>query len=122
MVFLVGTVTPILNFAPFQSQICRELFCQLKVEGCRRYFSQYGDTYSRTLKLITALINQSIETSAFPKLWKTAIIRPISKINLPSHFKDLRLLKCFNIHVKNRRKVSVLAIYRLPGDQRYLAT
>lgn len=47
-------------------------------------------TLPRTLPAITDLINTSIRTSQVPLVWKTAIVRPIPKINDPQDIKDLR--------------------------------
>lgn len=43
-----------------------------------------------TLKTITGIVNKSIETSTFPELWKTAIVKPLPKNNNPKDYKDLR--------------------------------
>lgn len=47
-------------------------------------------TLPRTLSVITAIINKSIQSSTYPSLWKIAIIRPIPKNNHPASVKDLR--------------------------------
>ena len=43
-----------------------------------------------TLRALTAIVNMSITTSTFPKLWKQALIRPLPKNNSPNDLKDLR--------------------------------
>lgn len=56
-------------------------------------------TLPRTLKVITAIINKSIETSTYPSLWKMALVRPIPKKPNPVDLKDLRpisILPCLS--------------------------
>ena len=47
-------------------------------------------TLPRTIGVITAIINKSIQTGVFPDIWKDALVKPIPKINNPSELKDLR--------------------------------
>lgn len=47
-------------------------------------------TLPHTLGLITAIVNESIESGTFPDAWKTSIVRPIPKTNNPAGYKDLR--------------------------------
>jgi hypothetical protein len=47
-------------------------------------------TLPRTLRVITAIINMSIESGVFPDLWKNAVIQPLPKVNSPKEYKDLR--------------------------------
>ncbi|XP_052759373.1 uncharacterized protein LOC128202589 [Galleria mellonella] len=47
-------------------------------------------TLPRTLAIITNIINKSIVTSKVPSQWKHALVTPLSKINNPAEFNDLR--------------------------------
>ncbi|KAG7309940.1 hypothetical protein JYU34_004455 [Plutella xylostella] len=56
-------------------------------------------TLSRTLDIITFIINYSISTFTFPELWKIALIKPIPKTTCPSTYGQLRpisLLACLS--------------------------
>lgn len=47
-------------------------------------------TLPHTLKLLTSIINNSIISSTYPTLWKTAVIKPLPKLSDPKDLKDLR--------------------------------
>ncbi|KPJ06072.1 putative RNA-directed DNA polymerase from transposon BS [Papilio machaon] len=47
-------------------------------------------TLPQSLSAITSIVNCSITSSTFPKIWKTAIIRPLPKNPNPQELKDLR--------------------------------
>ncbi|KAJ4431967.1 hypothetical protein ANN_20576 [Periplaneta americana] len=42
------------------------------------------------LPVITHIFNSSIITSVYPQLWKTALVRPLPKVNSPTSAKDYR--------------------------------
>lgn len=47
-------------------------------------------TLPRTLGVITAIANKSIQTGVFPEIWKEAIVKPLPKTTCPKELKDLR--------------------------------
>lgn len=47
-------------------------------------------TFPNTTDVIKDLINMSINSSVFPDVWKTAIVRPLPKVSHPAEMKDLR--------------------------------
>lgn len=56
-------------------------------------------TKTKTLPIITHIINTSIETNVFPLMWQQALIKPIPKKENPLTFKDLRpisILPCMS--------------------------
>lgn len=56
-------------------------------------------TLPTTLDTLNSIVNTSIESSTFPDIWKTAIVRPLPKNTNPLTFKDLRpisILPCMS--------------------------
>ena len=56
-------------------------------------------TLPQTLKIITFIINMSLDMSVFPQIWKTALVTPIPKVSNPAQLKDLRpisILPCLS--------------------------
>lgn len=56
-------------------------------------------TLPATLGLITEIINQSIKTCTFPRIWKSAVVKPIPKKSNVQELKDLRpisILPCLS--------------------------
>lgn len=47
-------------------------------------------TLPRTLGVITAIVNRSIQSETFPKIWKEALVKPIPKTSHPNDLNDLR--------------------------------
>ncbi|CAK1601335.1 unnamed protein product [Parnassius mnemosyne] len=62
-------------------------------------------TLPAMLKVITATINKSIETSTFPSSWKIALVRPLPKNNDPKDLKDLRPISILPFLAKILEKV-----------------
>lgn len=62
-------------------------------------------TLPKTLPIITAIINKSIETNTFPEQWKAALVRPIPKNTSPNELKDLRPISILPILSKVLEKV-----------------
>lgn len=62
-------------------------------------------TLPQSLGAITAIINQSILDGVFPNSWKTAIIRPLPKVGVPSTMSDLRPISLLPILSKVLERV-----------------
>jgi hypothetical protein len=70
-------------------------------------------TLPRTLKVITAIINRSLQSGIFPDIWKVARVKPIPKTNTPAELKDLRPISILPFMSKIIEKVvcQQLAVY-----------
>lgn len=62
-------------------------------------------TIPRTLKVITTIINRSLETGVFPESWKVAMVGPLPKIPHPMQIKDLRAISILPILSKVLEKI-----------------
>ena len=67
-------------------------------------------TLPQTLYVITAIVNLSIKTGIFPKIWKDSIIKPIPKVSHPTEFKDLRPVSILPFMSKILEKVVCMQI------------
>lgn len=61
---------------------------------------------------VTHILNCCIEVGYFPESWKTAIIKPIPKINLPNSLRDLRPISLLPILSKILEKIIYWQIYQ----------